>query len=200
MSGHPTAERATASSAGSRGIARRAPRDRACRATSGFRATTGTPARSTPEARLELLAERLEHYEVDVLSRRTGDAARTIAAALAARGKRRIIVPADIAPAWLPGGIRIRAGRRPVLRRAGSLRRRAHRLRRGDRADRDDRAEPRRRRGPARADPDPRLPPVRGPRRAGRRDGAGRRFAAWRRAGRRWSRRSPVRRRPRTSR
>jgi L-lactate dehydrogenase complex protein LldG len=54
---------------------------------------------------LDLLAERLQHYQVDVYRAEPSTVSRTIAAALAARSKTRIIVPADIDPAWLPGGI-----------------------------------------------------------------------------------------------
>ena len=93
---------------------------------------------------------------------------------LAARGKSRLIVPADIDPAWLPGDDRLRARRRALLSRARSQSEGVLTgcslaiattgtivLRHG------------RRRGPPRADPDPRLPPLRRPRRSDRRDGAG---------------------------
>jgi L-lactate dehydrogenase complex protein LldG len=55
------------------------------------------------DACLELLAERLQHYQVDVYRAEAATLARTIAAALAARNKTRIVVPVDIKPSWLPG-------------------------------------------------------------------------------------------------
>jgi L-lactate dehydrogenase complex protein LldG len=58
-----------------------------------------------PDACLDLLTERLQHYQVDVYRAEPATVSRTIAIALAARSKTRIIVPVDIDPAWLPGEI-----------------------------------------------------------------------------------------------
>jgi L-lactate dehydrogenase complex protein LldG len=54
---------------------------------------------------IDLFVDRLQHYQVTV-HRCTGAAiAGTVAAALAARGKSRLLVPAGIDPGWLPEGI-----------------------------------------------------------------------------------------------
>jgi L-lactate dehydrogenase complex protein LldG len=55
--------------------------------------------------RIELLADRLAHYDAGVYRCATTAIRSTVAQALSARGKRRIVVPADIAAAWLPDTI-----------------------------------------------------------------------------------------------
>lgn len=55
-----------------------------------------------PAACLDLLTERLQHYQVDVYRSEPATLPRTIAAALSARSKTRMIVPPDLDPAWLP--------------------------------------------------------------------------------------------------
>jgi L-lactate dehydrogenase complex protein LldG len=52
--------------------------------------------------RLELLADRLAHYDAGVYRCGATGVRSTVAQALSARGKRRIVVPKDISPAWLP--------------------------------------------------------------------------------------------------
>jgi L-lactate dehydrogenase complex protein LldG len=59
----------------------------------------------TEADRLELLADRLAHYDTGVYRCATTAIRSTVAQALSARGKRRIVVPADISPAWLPDTI-----------------------------------------------------------------------------------------------
>jgi L-lactate dehydrogenase complex protein LldG len=58
-----------------------------------------------PGAILDLLADRLHHYQVDVYRCEPATVMKTIATALATRGRLRMVVPADLDPAWLPGGI-----------------------------------------------------------------------------------------------
>jgi L-lactate dehydrogenase complex protein LldG len=55
-----------------------------------------------PQARLDLFVSRIEHYDSGV--HRCGPAAiaETIAAALTARGRRRLVVAAGVRPGWLP--------------------------------------------------------------------------------------------------
>jgi L-lactate dehydrogenase complex protein LldG len=64
----------------------------------------------TADACLDLLMDRLQHYQVGV--RRCGPAElpRTIAEALLARGTKRVIVPPDIDRHWLPSGVEFRPG------------------------------------------------------------------------------------------
>src|SRR6185437_14254750 len=57
-----------------------------------------------PEAVLELLEDRLRDYEAHVVRVSRTDVAEAVAKMLAARGKRRIVVPAWIAEEWLPDG------------------------------------------------------------------------------------------------
>src|SRR5687767_5324949 len=54
----------------------------------------------SPDACLDLLTERLQHYQVDVYRAEPATLSRTIATALTARIKTRIVVPVDIDPAW----------------------------------------------------------------------------------------------------
>jgi L-lactate dehydrogenase complex protein LldG len=54
------------------------------------------------DACLELFIDRLKHYQVAVHLCSHGEIAGTIAVMVAARGKSRLIVPADIDPAWVP--------------------------------------------------------------------------------------------------
>ena len=56
------------------------------------------------DACLELFIDRLKDYQVAVHLCSHGEIAGTIAGMVAARGKSRLIVPADIDPAWLPHG------------------------------------------------------------------------------------------------
>jgi L-lactate dehydrogenase complex protein LldG len=55
--------------------------------------------------RLELLADRLAHYDAGVYRCAATAVRSTIAQALSARGKRRVAVPVDISPGWLPDTI-----------------------------------------------------------------------------------------------
>ena len=55
--------------------------------------------------RLELLADRLAHYDAGVYRCAATAIRSTVAQALSARGKRRIAVPTDLSPAWLPDTI-----------------------------------------------------------------------------------------------
>ena len=59
----------------------------------------------TRDACLELFTDRLKHYQVAVHLCSRREIAATIAQEMAARGKSRLIVPADIDPAWLPHGV-----------------------------------------------------------------------------------------------
>ena len=54
------------------------------------------------DACLELFIDRLKHYQVAVHLCSGREIAATVAGMLAARGKSRLIVPADIDPGWLP--------------------------------------------------------------------------------------------------
>jgi len=56
------------------------------------------------DACLELFIDRLKHYQVAVHLCSRSEIAATIGGIVAARGKSRLIVPADIQPAWLSGG------------------------------------------------------------------------------------------------
>jgi L-lactate dehydrogenase complex protein LldG len=53
-------------------------------------------------ALVELFSDRLEHYQVRVYRTIASMTDETVAAALQARGKRRLLVPADIETSWLP--------------------------------------------------------------------------------------------------
>lgn len=57
-----------------------------------------------PEAVLELLEDRLRDYDAHVMRVGRGDVAGAVAAMLAARGKRRMVVPAGVSAEWLPAG------------------------------------------------------------------------------------------------
>lgn len=57
------------------------------------------------EAVLEMLEDRLRDYDAHVARASRGEIADTVARMLAVRGKRRILVPAGIAPEWLPAGV-----------------------------------------------------------------------------------------------
>ena len=54
------------------------------------------------DACLELFIDRLKHYQVAVHLCSRDEIAATVAGMMAARGKSRLVVPADIDPAWLP--------------------------------------------------------------------------------------------------
>ena len=56
------------------------------------------------DACFDLFIDRLKHYQVAVHLCSRGEIAATIAGMTAARGKSRLIVPADIDPAWLSSG------------------------------------------------------------------------------------------------
>jgi len=56
------------------------------------------------DACFDLFIDRLKHYQVAVNLCSRGEIAATIAGMTAARGKSRLIVPADIDPAWLSSG------------------------------------------------------------------------------------------------
>jgi L-lactate dehydrogenase complex protein LldG len=55
-----------------------------------------------PEAMLDLLEDRLLDYDAHVVRARRGNVADAVATMLAGRGKRRMVVPAGVAPEWLP--------------------------------------------------------------------------------------------------
>jgi L-lactate dehydrogenase complex protein LldG len=57
-----------------------------------------------PEAVLELLEDRLRDYDAHVVRVARGDVAEAVAKMLAARGKRRMVIPAGVAAEWLPAG------------------------------------------------------------------------------------------------
>lgn len=57
-----------------------------------------------PEALLELLEDRLRDYDAHVVRVGHGDVADAVAKMLAARGKRRMVVPTGLAADWLPEG------------------------------------------------------------------------------------------------
>ena len=57
-----------------------------------------------PETVLELLEDRLRDYDAHVVRAARGDVADAVAKMLAARGKRRMVVPAGVAAEWLPAG------------------------------------------------------------------------------------------------
>lgn len=58
-----------------------------------------------PGAVLELLEERMRDYDAHVVRVKRGDVAAAVAKILAARGKRRMLVPAGIATEWLPDSV-----------------------------------------------------------------------------------------------
>jgi L-lactate dehydrogenase complex protein LldG len=51
---------------------------------------------------LELFEDRLRDYDATVVRCERGDVARSMAGMLSERGKRRLVVPAGVAPEWLP--------------------------------------------------------------------------------------------------
>jgi L-lactate dehydrogenase complex protein LldG len=51
---------------------------------------------------LELFEDRLRDYDATVVRCERGDVARSVAGMLSKRGKRRLVVPAGLAPEWLP--------------------------------------------------------------------------------------------------
>jgi L-lactate dehydrogenase complex protein LldG len=53
---------------------------------------------------LELLEDRLRDYDAHVVRALEGEVAGSAAAMLSARKKRRLVIPAGLTPAWLPGG------------------------------------------------------------------------------------------------
>jgi L-lactate dehydrogenase complex protein LldG len=55
--------------------------------------------------RIELFADRLRHYDVQVFRCERGALGRTIGQAAAARGKTSLVVPEGLPPEWLPAGI-----------------------------------------------------------------------------------------------
>jgi L-lactate dehydrogenase complex protein LldG len=57
------------------------------------------------ESMLELLEDRLRDYDATVVSAAGEDVARSVAGMLAERGVKRMVVPAGLAPEWLPGGV-----------------------------------------------------------------------------------------------
>jgi L-lactate dehydrogenase complex protein LldG len=57
-----------------------------------------------PETVLDLLEDRLRDYDAHVVRIGSGDVAEAVAKILAARRKRRIVVPLGIASEWLPAG------------------------------------------------------------------------------------------------
>ena len=57
-----------------------------------------------PGALLELLEDRLRDYDAHVVHVGHGDVADAVAKMLAARGKRRMVVPAGLSAEWLPAG------------------------------------------------------------------------------------------------
>lgn len=57
-----------------------------------------------PAARLRLFEDRLTHYQVGVQRSTRESLARAIAQTLAARGRRRIVIPDDLPREWLPAG------------------------------------------------------------------------------------------------
>lgn len=54
---------------------------------------------------IELLADRLTHYDAGVYRCDAATVRSTVAQALAARGKRRLVVPVDLPPDWIPDTI-----------------------------------------------------------------------------------------------
>lgn len=58
-------------------------------------------------ARVDLFAERLKDYGAGVYRCGRGDLAQTIREALAARGKRRIVIPKDLPREWAPDGAEV---------------------------------------------------------------------------------------------
>jgi L-lactate dehydrogenase complex protein LldG len=60
-----------------------------------------------PVARIVLFADRLRHYDVGVAECGADAIAATIGAVLAARGKRRLLIPADLPREWLPSSVEV---------------------------------------------------------------------------------------------
>ena len=125
----------------------------------------------TPSGSVEHFVERVRRIQGDRQHGRTRTTCRgAIADACAARGVKRLVVPADLPDDWEP------AGRRALLREPGLTNDQLEQsdgvltaCRAGDRADRDDRPRQRPRPGPTRDHAPARLPPLRHPRRPGRR-------------------------------
>jgi L-lactate dehydrogenase complex protein LldG len=63
----------------------------------------------TEGQRIDLLADRLGHYDSGVYRCALGDAAATVAVALRARGKTRMVLAPDFPPAWIPHGLEVLA-------------------------------------------------------------------------------------------
>lgn len=61
-------------------------------------------AETGDEAVLELLEDRLRDYDAHVVRAGQGDVAAAVAKILAARGKRRMVIPEGVAAEWLPEG------------------------------------------------------------------------------------------------
>ena len=57
------------------------------------------------EGLVHLLEDRLRDYDATVVSAAGEDVARSVAGMLAERGVKRMVVPAGLAPEWLPGGV-----------------------------------------------------------------------------------------------
>jgi L-lactate dehydrogenase complex protein LldG len=72
---------------------------------SGVAREYGREASLEREGVLELLEDRLRDYDAHVVRVGSGDVANAVAKILAARGKRRIVVPAGLTAGWLPDGI-----------------------------------------------------------------------------------------------
>jgi L-lactate dehydrogenase complex protein LldG len=60
-----------------------------------------------PAERVALFVSRLEHYDAKVYRCVQEGLPRTIAEALAARLKRRVVIPTDLPPDWLPKGLNV---------------------------------------------------------------------------------------------
>ena len=73
----------------------------------GAASTFRTEGGREPGLLLDLLAERLTDYRALVRRASRGELAAAVSAAVAGRGARRIVVPAGLDPAVLPGGIEI---------------------------------------------------------------------------------------------
>src|SRR5689334_11393529 len=58
-------------------------------------------------ARLELFVDRLVHYQVGVHRCEPSALRRTVAEALAARGKRELVAPAGLPENWMPAEVRL---------------------------------------------------------------------------------------------
>ena len=65
----------------------------------------GRPAGLDAEGRIELLVDRLQHYQVGVYRCEPATIRRTIADVLADRKKGRLVVPPDLPAAWVPADL-----------------------------------------------------------------------------------------------